>query len=656
MRDWISQEAERSKEAVLDEVRDCFEDSPRRLRAFEARFDVEYERIFRLMHSLYGWRWDFSWRLIELVRVAAGAAADRPKWLRRRDETMAEASWMNHPSTVWAMTYTERFAGSVAGFSERLEHLKRLGITHLHLMPPYTVPDGANDGGYAVSSYRTIRPELGDIAELTALARTLDSQGMSLVLDFVANHTAHDHPWAEAAKRGDAPYDRFYFLYDDRSEVAGYLPYLREIFPDRGGDAFTWCEEAGGPNGGKWVWTTFYPFQWDLDYRNPAVLVAMSRELLHVANVGASVIRMDATPFLWKREGTTCENLPEAHVVLQLMNAVASLAAPSVRFLSEAIVHPDDVQRFVRPDECALGYNPLVMSLIWEAVATRQAGMLSDALRRRSALPPGCQWITYTRSHDDIGWGFADEDAAAMGIDPAGHRRFLNDFYAGIHPGSFARGAFFQANPRTGDARISGTLASLAGLESALESADPDEIDLAVDRIIAIQTLAFTSVGIPMLYLGDEIGTTNDHRFADDADHGGDNRWMHRPRFDTNALASAVASPSSPAGRILAAVRRLSLLRASHAAFGGGTPHVIDAGHPSVVAFTRIGGGELLLVVVNISDSTVDVDIHDSGWTWVDPDHGTKLVLPGSLAPYEVVMAVAPGPGHTEPMAPGEVG
>jgi amylosucrase len=656
VRDWISQEVDRSKAAVLEEVRGAFEGTPRRLAAFEARFDREYERIFRLMHSLYGWRWDFSWRLIDLVRVAASAAADRPKWLRRRDEKSAAAGWMNDSATVWAMTYTERFAGTVSGITERFEHLNDLGVTHLHLMPPYAVPDGPNDGGYAVSSYRRIRPELGEISELSALARTLDDQGVSLVLDFVANHTAHDHPWAEAAKRGEAPYDRFYLLFDDREEVSGFLPLLREIFPDRGGDAFTWCPDAEGPNGGKWVWTTFYPFQWDLDYRNPAVLVAMSRELLHLANLGASVIRMDATPFLWKREGTSCENLPEAHVVLQLMNAVASLAAPSVRFLSEAIVHPDDVQRFVRPDECALGYNPLVMSLIWEAVATRQVGMLAAALERRSALPTGCQWITYTRSHDDIGWGFADEDAAAMGIDPAGHRRFLNEFYTGAHPGSFARGAFFQANPRTGDVRISGTLASLAGLESAIESADPDEIELAVNRIIAIQTLAFTSVGIPMLYLGDEIGTTNDHRFGDDPDHAGDNRWMHRPRFDSAALAAAVADPSSPGGRILAAVRRLSALRSSHAAFGGGTPRLLDAGHPAVVAFTRAGGGEKLLVAVNVSDSAVEVDIDGGGWPWVDVEDGTDTPLSGSLAPYAVLMAVAPSPGRAEPLAAGEVG
>lgn len=629
-----------------------FADSPRRGDDFIGRLEAEYERIFRLMHDLYGWRWDFSWRLVELVRTAAEASLDRPKWLRRRDAT--DVTWMTESRSLWAMTYIERFSGTVNGILDRLAHLERLGVTHLHLMPPYAVPPGPNDGGYAVSSYRRLRPDLGDIDDLRSVARSLDREGIALVLDFVANHTAHDHPWATAAKRGEPPFDRFYFMADERAEIEGFAPYLRQIFPDRGGDAFTWCPDAGGPGGGKWVWTTFYGFQWDLDYRNPAVLVAMTGELLHIANLGAAVIRMDATPFLWKREGTSCENLPEAHTVLQIMNAVTALAAPSVRFLSEAIVHPDDVQRFVRPDECALGYNPLVMSLIWEAVATRQTGLLVDALRRRVSLPPGCEWITYLRSHDDIGWGFADEDASAVGIDPSGHRSFLNSFYAGEHPGSFARGARFQQNPRTGDSRVSGTLASLAGLEAAIEAADAGAVELAVDRIIAMQTVAFTSVGIPMLFLGDEIGATNDHRYADDPLHASDNRWMHRPFFDVRRLAAAGDDPTSPFGRLLAGTRNLVALRAAHPALGGGVPIVVESGHPGVVAYIRNGAGRSLLVVVNLTDGTAAIDVDGRGSIWADSVTGERVDLTATLPPYGVV--VADSTTSREPTAPGEVG
>jgi len=158
--------------AMIAEIRPVFVDSPRRGEEFERRLGLEFERIFRLMHDLYGWRWDFSWRLIELVRAAALASLERPKWLRRRDAS--DLTWMTDSRSLWAMTYTDRFAGTVDGLLDRVPHHKRLGVTHLHLMPPYDVPSGPNDGGYAVSSYRRLRPDLGDIDDLRTVARSLD--------------------------------------------------------------------------------------------------------------------------------------------------------------------------------------------------------------------------------------------------------------------------------------------------------------------------------------------------------------------------------------------------------------------------------------------------------------------------------------------------
>jgi amylosucrase len=634
--DWISAEAARVFPKMLARLDPLFTDHERRRNTFAERLEPEFERIFRLMHQLYGWQWNFAYQLEAFLTVIAAAWDDRPKWLRQRDEQ--PVTWTNDPATTWAMTYVERFTGTIPRLLDRAPHLRSLGITHLHLMPPYAVPDGPNDGGYAVSSYRATRPDLGTMAELVSVIRALDAAGISVVLDFVANHTAEDHPWAEAAKRGEPPYDRYYFLFDERSQVEPWAPYLREIFPDRGGDAFTWRSDVAGPNGGKWVWTTFYPFQWDLDYSNPEVLVAMTGELLHIANLGPSVVRMDATPFLWKRPGTSCENLPEAHTLLQLMNAAASIAAPSVRFLSEAIVHPDDVTRFVRADECALGYNPLVMASTWEAVATRRTTLLADALSRRARLPEGCQWLTYLRSHDDIGWGFADEDALRLGIDPVGHRRFLNSFFSGEFDLSFAAGARFQDNPRTGDARISGTTASLAGLELALAAADLPSTDLAVARVIAMETIAFTSVGIPMIYLGDEIGICNHYRYADEPEHAGDNRWMHRPPYDWGALADAEADPASPAGRILRAIRGLVEFRAGHPSLGNGAPHVMPTGDPAVIAFTRRSRSDRVLVVVNLADRAAEVSLDLGQEKWKDIG-GDRVPTTLTLAPYQTILA-----------------
>ena len=474
--EWMTDAAGTALARATPRLRAAFGDHGKRWIRFEERLSREVGRMFSLAHALYGWRWDFSWHFEELLVTAACASSERAKWLSKRDRLVGD-DWMTDPATVWGQCFVDRFAGDFSGLYRSAGYLTELGLTHLHVMPPYLSPPDRSDGGYAVSNYRKTRPDLGPVSEFRSVIRGLADAGIGLVLDSVANHTADDHPWAQAAKAGDPRFRDFYMMFEDRTEPDQYAPWLREIFPDRGGDAFTWRPDVDG--GGLWVWTTFHEYQWDLNYANPEVLTAMTAEMLFLANLGASVIRMDATPFLWKRPGTSCENLPEAHLLLQLFNALMAVVAPSVRLLSEAIVHPDDVEKYIRPQECQLGYNPLVMASLWEALATQDTRLLRAAIARHQTRAEGCQRITYLRCHDDIGWGFADEDALELGIDPVGHRAFLNDFYDGSFPGSFAAGARFQDNSRTGDARMSGTLASLAGLDQAAAKDDQAAADLA---------------------------------------------------------------------------------------------------------------------------------------------------------------------------------
>ena len=575
---------------------------------FWERLEVEFEQIFRNFHRLYGWRWDFGLQLERFVEAMAAAAAGRRKRHRRRIDITPDA-WLNDPVTTWGQAYVDRFVGRFDRLVEAIPHLRRLGITHLHLMPPYLSPPD-NDGGYAVTDYRRTNPALGTMADLGQAIDDLAEAGIGVVLDVVLNHTSSDHRWAKAAVSGELEYRDYYHLYDDRTVPDRISPHLRAVFPDRDGDAFTWHAEARA-----WVWTTFNNYQWDLDYRNPEVLTAMAGELGFLANLGVAALRLDATPFVWKQEGTACENLPQAHVVLELLSSFVRVIAPGIELLSEAIVHPDDVSRYVRPQECTMGYNPLTMALLWEAVATKDTALLADGLRSRTALPSGCQWLTYLRCHDDIGWGFADEDAAALGLDPDGHRRFLNEFYAGEFPGSFAAGRRFQEHPLSGDARISGTLAALAGLERAVESASAADIDLSVRRIIALFTAMFTSVGIPLLFLGDEIGQLNDMTYLTDPRLAGDNRWSHRPVFDWDALAGAMDG-SGPSGRILAAVTALSAKRAASPAFRSATPVVLPSGHPSVIAYRRAAGGCEVTVAVNLSESPASTGLTATGNEW----------------------------------------
>lgn len=572
--------------------------------AIEERLERHFDRLFSALLPLYGARWDFAWQLEAILTVAIEAAVDRPELLVARDRERSP-DWITGHRQIGAMAYVDRFAGSIIGLYDRLAHLERLGVTYLHLMPLFKVPIGPSDGGYAVSSYREVAPRLGTMAQLAELADELHTRGIALVLDFVLNHTADDHSWAEAAKAGDESKQAFYWIFDERSAVEPFARHLREIFPDRGGDAFIWRDDL---DGGKWVWSTFYPFQWDLNYTNPALFAAILGEMLFLANQGVDVLRLDAVPFLWKRAGSPCENLPEAHLLVRAFNAAAAIAAPSLVFKSEAIVHPDEVARYVRPDECRLSYNPLLMCSLWDALATRDTRHLRDILRRRFRTPPGTAWVNYLRCHDDIGWGMANEDMVALGIDPDGHRRFLNAFYTGRFPGSFARGLPFQENPRTGDCRVSGTCAALAGLDAALEMGDASHLEHAVRRIILMHALVYTMGGIPLVYLGDEIAQPNDPSYASRPEEAPDNRWVHRPFFSDDRLASALGDAQTPEGRVLAALVRLKTIRQSEPALIAGDLLLLDLETRYTLAFQKAQGGRSVTVIANLSEHWVDIE------------------------------------------------
>ncbi|HEX7976144.1 MAG TPA: alpha-amylase family glycosyl hydrolase, partial [Anaerolineales bacterium] len=353
----------------------------------------------------------------------------------------------------------------------------------------------------------------------------------------------------------------------------------------------------------QWVWTTFHSYQWDLNYSNPAVFNRMAAEMLFLANVGAEILRLDAVAFIWKQLGTSCENLPEAHQLIQAFNAVARIAAPGLLFKSEAIVHPDEVVRYIAPGECQLSYNPLLMALLWNSLATREVGLLKQALSDRLKIHPQCAWVNYVRSHDDIGWTFSDEDAKGLGISGYDHRRFLNSFYTGRFEGSFARGLPFQENSRTGDARISGTCASLAGLEKALQAETGLEVDLAIRRILLIHGVILTVGGIPLIYLGDEIGTLNDYGYRNDPAKAGDSRWVHRPFADWKRYELR-RQPETVEGRIYQGLCRLIQLRNQHPIFGSAAMEVLDTGSPHILAYARVQGNQRVVVVANFSEQT----------------------------------------------------
>lgn len=606
----------------------------------DARLAEHWPRFFGLLHRLYGHHYDFFFYLASITLTAVDC------WLRRPDDLYEldlrrenEPDWHLSERMVGGSLYVDLFAGDLARLRGKIPYLQKLGLTYLHLMPLFAARPGNNDGGYAISDYRTVDPRLGTIDDLRALAADLRRAGISLALDFVFNHTSDDHVWALRAQEGDREYMDYYHLYPDRAVPDQYERTLREIFPTVRRGNFTW--HAGMQ---RWVWTTFNSFQWDLKYANPEVFRAMAAEMLFLANTGVEILRLDAVAFIWKQMGTSCENLPEAHLLIQAFNALCRIAAPGLVFKSEAIVHPDEVVRYIDPGECQLSYNPALMALLWESAATRETRLLKQSLGHRQNLPPGTGWVNYLRCHDDVGWAFANDDAEAVGINAADHRDFLNRFYVGRFEGSFAAGVPFQHNEDTGDMRISGTAASLAGLEQALQKNDGGLAEMALRRLRVLYGVLCSIGGIPLIFLGEEWAVLNDYAYLDDPDRADDSRWIHRPKADWRLFADEVEKEGTFRHRHYEGLRELFAERKRQPALQGTALRLLPCGNGHALAFLREHASDRLAVLANFSERDQVVDLR--AWRVAGLAHYFRDVFAGrsvstagiaELAPYELL-------------------
>lgn len=571
--------------------------SPSEWAAFVNRIDQYLPGLLRLFFEMYQDCFDAYPVFEELVRQLIASWLDRKPALRALDETRRQQpDWFQSSQQLGGVCYVDLYAGTLGRLREKLPYFEELGLTYLHLMPLFAAPEGENDGGYAISDYRQVDPRMGSIEQLEGLITEFHQHGISIALDFVFNHTSSDHAWALAAKAGDPVHQGYYWMFPDRELPDLFEKTLREIFPDEHPGAFTWYPELE-----KWVWTTFHSYQWDLNYQNPIVFLRMAEEMLFLANLGVDVMRLDAVAFIWKTLGTTCESQPNAFKLVEAFNLVARIAAPAMIFKSEAIVHPDQVSQYILPERCQLSYNPLLMALLWEALATRQVKLLAHSLDKRFQLPEDTAWVNYLRCHDDIGWTFSDEDAAEVRINGWGHRRFLNQFYTGEFLGTFARGLPFQLNPKTGDCRISGMLSSLAGLEAAVEKAEPAEIELSIARIHLLFGIILTIGGLPLIYLGDELGKLNDYDFLNDPNKKEDSRWVHRLPFD-QALFEKRSEMNGTAEKIYNGIKELIQLRKSHPLFGNNDLRIVLSGNEHILAFEKRDENEKVLCLGNFSE------------------------------------------------------
>jgi glycosidase len=566
---------------------------------FAARFARHYDEMKWLYGELYhGDEQAFAY----FCRMLHDSYAARSAKLREWDEAREVLpDWYKGNEMLGMLMYANAFAGTLNGVREHLDYIQECGVNYLHLMPLLQSPKGRSDGGYAVSDFRKVQPELGTMADLSALAQDCHDRGMAVCLDFVMNHTSEDHEWARRARAGEKEYQDRYFFFDNWDIPNQFEQTVPQVFPQSAPGNFTWCEEAH-----KVVMTTFYPYQWDLNYANPTVFNDMTSDMLNLCNNGVDVIRLDATPYIWKQLGTNCRNLPQVHTLVRILHMACEIVCPGTLLLGEVVMEPSKVVPYfgtVEKPECHMLYNVTTMASTWHTVATHDVRLLRHQLDAVFALPRQYTFLNYLRCHDDIGWGLDYGFLSQFGISEVPHKKYLNEYLTGEWPGSEARGERYNDDPRLGDARLCGTTASLCGVEAAEYEQNADKLDRALRLDETLHAFLLTQSGVPVLYSGDEIAQCNDYSYHNDPLKWEDSRFLHRGNLNWDDAAKR-RDPQTPQGRQFAALRRLEKLRASHAVFENDADvWTLEPYNDHVLGIGRYRQGEKLLALFNFSEN-----------------------------------------------------
>lgn len=578
---------------------------------FLHRLIANIDDIHALYTRIYGHLPQAKELFGQLIQVLFQAHLDRSPALKNRDEIKEKkGQWFLSNDLTGMSLYVDRFAGNIEGLANKLPYLEDLGVNLLHLMPLFKSPEGESDGGYAVEDFRVIEEKLGTIEDLKKLQTQLLEKDMYLMIDIVLNHTSHHHEWAKKAKEGSKEFQDYYYFYDDRSIPDQLEENMPEIFPESSPGSFTFQESVQ-----KWVMTVFHQYQWDLNYSNPKVLIEMLDNLLFYGNLGVDIVRIDAPAFIWKQLGTTCQNLPEAHALLQLIKLCTEVSTPGMAILGEAIVAPAQIMEYFgkgryTTHECDFAYNATHMALQWDALATGDTRIMLEAQHELAKKPLGSSWITYTRCHDDIGLGYDDYMIANVGFTPYLHRYYLKNYYGGIQEDSPAAGALFAINPKTQDARISGSLASLCGLEKAQAAKDPKWIEESIQKILLMEAHCLFLGGIPMLFYGDEAAYTNDYSYLKDPGKSYDNRWMHRPiiHWEKNAL---VKKKGTVEHKVYSSLKELIALRKKLKVVADLKNLAwLPCSNKSIVGYVRYIGNERIYFLFNFSSLEQNIPVH----------------------------------------------
>ena len=598
---------------ILNQIKP--EISDKDLRHFYTRLGANFYAIHGLFSKLYGNRSDFDEQMLHLVETMARKYIKREGALKQLDlDREKDYNWFLHQKWVGMAMYANGFAKDLKDVQAHLGYLQELGVNLVHIMPIMQCPEGQNDGGYAVSDFREIDARTGSLDDLANLTKEMRDREMLLALDVVLNHTSDEHEWAQKARQGDQKYQDYFYTFENRNIPDMFEQSMLEVFPETAPGNFTWDEAMQ-----RWVMTVFNNYQWDLNYNNPAVFIEMLDVILYWANKGADILRLDAVAFLWKKIGSTCQNEHEAHLILQLMKDCCQVTAPGVLFIAEAIVAPSEVTKYFGEDavvakECEIAYNATFMALMWDAVATKNAKLLTQGIQSIPCKLERATWLNYIRCHDDIGLGFDDKDIIQAGYEPHSHRRFLINYLTGRFENSHARGLPFAENIKTGDSRISGSMASLVGLQYALQTGDIQAQENAIKLILLLNSMILSFGGISLLYYGDEIGTLNDDTYLDDPNKVDDNRWVHRPNLNWEK-AEKRHIRGTVEYEIFNGIKNLITIRKEINVFADfNNRELVDVGNPNLFVFNRFNAqkpSDRVLVVANFNDQPQKLDLED---------------------------------------------
>ena len=544
--------------------------------------------------------------------------AKDPKWYKRNDLT-------------GMMMYVNAFAGTLSGLEEKLDYVQECNVNYLHLMPLLESPKGRSDGGYAVADFRKVQEELGNMDDFAHLTSECHKRGISVCLDFVMNHTSEDHEWAKRARAGEKEYQDRYFFFDSYDIPSLYEQTCPQVFPTTAPGNFTWLDDIH-----KHVMTTFYPYQWDLNYRNPIVLNEMIFNMLYLANQGVDIVRLDAVPYIWKQLGTNCRNLPQVHTIVRMMRMICEIVCPGVLLLGEVVMSPEKVVPYfgtVDKPECHLLYNVTTMASTWHTVATRDVSLLRRQLDIVADLPRDYVFQNYLRCHDDIGWGLDYDYLENFGITEVPHKKYLNDFLTGKYPDSFARGELYNDDPRLGDARLCGTTASLCGIERFGFERNEEGVDRAIRYDITLHAFMLSQSGIPVIYSGDEIAQLNDYSYKDDPDKAADSRYLHRGNFRWD-LAENRHRPETVQGKLFPVLDKLEHLRMEHSVFNSDVPfHTIDTWDDAILALVRENDEEKFIGIYNFSEFDKVAWINEEDGMYTDLISGREFEAKGVQIP-----------------------